>query len=57
VKLVDNAGRIVKQAEFSISRGQNSFAINGMDMLSKGNYFLRITNLSTGEVNTEKLIK
>jgi len=57
VQLADNAGRIVWQGNFEISRGLNQLSISGMERLPSGIYFIRVTDKTTMQNFVERMAK
>jgi Secretion system C-terminal sorting domain len=57
VRIIDNAGRIVSQNNYSVSRGLNQLSVNGIESLSPGVYIIRITDKNTNESFVQKLTK
>ena len=57
VKVIDNAGRIVSQSNYSVSRGLNQLSVSGVETLSPGVYIIRITDKNTNESFVQKLTK
>ena len=57
VKIIDNAGRVVNQNSYSVSRGLNQLSVSGVEALSPGVYIIRITDKSTNESFVQKLTK
>lgn len=57
VSLVNTLGKVVKQSNYSVTRGFNQIAVGGLETLSSGIYFIRITDKSTNEVYIQKISK
>lgn len=57
VKIIDNAGRIVTQKNYSITRGLNQLSVNGIETLAPGVYIIRVTDKNTNESFVQKLSK
>ena len=57
VRIIDNAGRIVNQNSYSVSRGLNQLSVTGVETLSPGVYIIRITDKNTNESFVQKLTK
>ncbi len=57
VRVIDNAGRIVSQSNYSVSRGLNQLSVSGVEALSPGVYIIRITDKNTNESFVQKLTK
>lgn len=57
VSVVNSLGKVVKQSNYSVSRGLNQISVNGLETLSSGIYFIRITDKNTNEVYIQKISK
>ncbi len=57
VRVIDNAGRIVSQSNYNVSRGLNQLSVSGVETLSPGVYIIRITDKNTNESFVQKLTK
>jgi hypothetical protein len=57
VRIIDNAGRIVSQNKYSVSRGLNQLSVSGVETLSPGVYIIKITDRNTNESFVQKLTK
>jgi hypothetical protein len=57
VRVIDNAGRIVSQSNYNVSRGLNQLSVSGVEALSPGVYIIRITDKNTNESFVQKLTK
>jgi hypothetical protein len=57
VTLTNAVGKLVRQTTFNVNRGLNQLALNDLQSVSPGLYFLRITDLSTNQVYTRNISK
>lgn len=57
VSVVNSLGKIVKQSSYTVSRGLNQISVNGLETMSSGIYFIRITDKNTNEVYIQKISK
>ena len=57
VSVVNSLGKAVKQGNYSVSRGLNQINMSGLETLSSGVYFIRITDKNTNEVYIQKISK
>lgn len=57
VSVISSSGKIVKQANYNVSRGINQLSVSELSSLSPGVYFVRITDKNTEETFMQKMIK
>lgn len=57
VSIVNSIGKVVRQSNYSVSRGLNQVSVNNLGSLSSGVYFIRITDKNSNEVYMQKLVK
>jgi SdrD B-like domain/Secretion system C-terminal sorting domain len=57
VQLTDLSGREIRKRAFEITHGMNQLSLDGLGVLRPGTYFLRITDLATGQSFLEKLLR
>lgn len=57
VSVVNGLGNVVKQNSFTVTRGVNQIAMSGLETLSSGIYFIRITDKNTNETFIQKISK
>ncbi len=57
VRIMSSGGKIVRQANFNVSRGLNQLSVTSLGSLSSGIYFIRITDSNSNEVYIQKLVK
>ena len=57
MSIVNTLGKVVKQNNYTVYRGLNQIAVSGLETLSSGIYFIRITDKNTNEVYLQKISK
>jgi hypothetical protein len=57
IQLTDASGRIITQQLNTIESGTNHITVSNLEALSAGQYFIKIKDLTTGDVFTRKIVK
>lgn len=57
ISLTNTLGKIVKRLSCNVSRGLNQLALNDLQSVLSGIYFVRITDVNTNEVSVLKISK
>ena len=57
ISVINTLGKVVKQSSHTVYRGLNQIAVGGIETLSSGIYFIRITDKNTNEVFMQKISK
>ena len=57
ISVVNTFGKVVKQINYSVYRGLNQIVVSGLETLSSGIYFIRVTDKNTNEVYMQKVSK
>ncbi len=57
VSILNSAGKVIRNGNYSVSRGSNQISVDNLGELSSGFYMLRVTDLNSNESFVHKLTK
>jgi len=57
LQLTDNPGRIIKNEEQLLEKGNNQFELRDLEQLPSGTYFLQLINAVSRKINARKLVR